>query len=337
MSATPSLRWGILGCGRIAHKLAHAMQTSSTARLIAIASRDQGRADAFAEDYSLPYAHGSYETLLANPEVEAVYIATVHPEHAEWAIKAAEAGKHILCEKPVTMNTTEAERVVAAARTHDVFFMEAFMYRWHPQFIKLTDMLASGVIGDVFQIEAHFCFKSERDPDGRLYNKALGGGALLDIGCYPMSIARRVAGIALGMPFADPTELEGSATFDPETGVDVTSSAVMSYEGKIRVELLCSIQIDKSAELKIYGSKGMLVMHNCFNCEGEIELINKPHATPPLPSDTSRPLAIYEVEAVSKYLAEREAPNMTWGDTLGNMRALDLWREAIGLRYDCDA
>ena len=190
MSETSPLRWGILGCGRIARALAKAMQATPTAQLVAITSRSQERADAFASEFDVPRSHGSYEAVLANPEVEAVYIATVHPEHAEWAIKAAEAGKHILCEKPVTMNLGEAEQVIAAAEANKVFFMEAFMYRWHPQFAKVVEILQSGMLGELRLIESHFCFHPEYKPTDRLFNKGLGGGAILDIGCYPMSMAR---------------------------------------------------------------------------------------------------------------------------------------------------
>ena len=136
------LKWGLLASGRIANAFAKGVLASQNGQLVAVGSRSQEKADEFAKQYDIPNRHGSYEALLADPEVDAVYISTPHPGHAEWAIKAAEAGKHILCEKPITMNASQAMAVIEAARQNDVFLMEAFMYRCHPQTEKLRELLA---------------------------------------------------------------------------------------------------------------------------------------------------------------------------------------------------
>ncbi len=136
-----TLHWGILGAGTIAKTFARALSGSTTGKLVAIASRTRQKAEAFAQEFNIPHAHGSYERLLADPEVKAVYIAAIHPEHAPWAIRAAEAGKHILCEKPLGMNFAQAMAIVEAARLNDVFLMEAFMYRCHPQTQRLLELL----------------------------------------------------------------------------------------------------------------------------------------------------------------------------------------------------
>src|SRR5262249_55744447 len=154
--------------------------------------------------FHLPHEHGSYPELLANPAVDAVYIATPHPEHAAWAIRCAEAGKHILCEKPLTMSLAETETVVAAARAHDVFLLEAFMYLSHPLTSQWLQLLKDGAIGDLQVIQSSFSFRADWQPAGRLLNPALGGGGILDVGCYPVSLARLAAGMALGQPFAEP-------------------------------------------------------------------------------------------------------------------------------------
>src|SRR3954466_6670488 len=174
------LRWGILGTGRIASAFAAALAETDSGTLVAVASRDQATADRFGDKFGVPHRHAAYELLLADPDVDAVYIATPHPHHAEWAIRTAEAGKHILCEKPLTLNQPTSMAVVDAARRNDVFLMEAFMYRCHPQTQELVALIRGGAIGEVRLIEATFSFRSGSAPDSRLYSNALGGGGILD-------------------------------------------------------------------------------------------------------------------------------------------------------------
>ena len=180
------LRWGIIGTGGIAHRFAQGVQHSKTGELIAVGSRRQETADAFAKEFGVPHRHASYEALLADEDVDAIYVSTPHPMHAEWAIKSAEAGKHILCEKPLAINHAEAMAVVEAARENDVFLMEAFMYRCHPQMRRVVELVREGAIGRVCMIQATFSFQGGTDPKSRLMNNALGGGGILDVGCYPV-------------------------------------------------------------------------------------------------------------------------------------------------------
>ena len=219
-----SLSWGILGTGRIAGVFAQQLSQSKTGKLIAVGSRTQASADKFVAEYHVPRGHDTYGALLADSQVQAVYIATPHTLHAEWCIHAAEAGKHILCEKPLTLNHTEAISVVEAARKHNVFLMEAFMYRCHPQTAKLVELLREKVIGEVRIIHASFGFHRDFNPQVRLFKNALGGGGILDVGCYTVSMSRLVAGIATGKSFADPLEVHGCAHFAP-TGVDTWATA----------------------------------------------------------------------------------------------------------------
>src|SRR4028119_1028951 len=160
--------WGILGTGNIARTFAKAVGESKTGRLVAIGSRSQESADKFGSEFEVLHRHATYEELLSNPEVQAVYISTPHPQHAEWAIKTADAGKHILCEKPLTMNYPEAMAVVEAAVRNDVFLMEAFMYRCHPQTARLVELVREGSIGDVRVIESNFSFNTDANRSHRL-------------------------------------------------------------------------------------------------------------------------------------------------------------------------
>src|SRR5665213_296809 len=203
------LNWGILSTGNIAAKFAQGVLDSKTGRLAAVASRSISSAKQFASQYKIPQAYGSYLDILKDPQVEAVYIGTPHPFHAQWAIAAAKAGKHILCEKPLAMNAADADRIIQAAKRHKVFLMEAFMYRCHPQTAKVAELIRKGVIGKVRHIQASFCLNRPYDSQGRLFNPKLGGGAILDIGCYPASFSRLVAGAAHGKAFMEPIKIEG--------------------------------------------------------------------------------------------------------------------------------
>src|SRR5688572_32176004 len=206
MSTTPPaggrLNWGILGTGSIAGTFAEFLPASKTGNLLAVASRAPDRAARFAREWGVPRHYASYEALLADPDVRAVYVSTPHPQHKQWATRAAAAGKHVLCEKPLCLNHADAAAVIDAARAHGVFLMEAFMYRCHPQTRKLIDLLRGGAIGEVRAVHAAFSFRAPFDPASRLFNKALGGGGILDVGCYPVSMARLVAGVAAGADFA---------------------------------------------------------------------------------------------------------------------------------------
>jgi predicted dehydrogenase len=235
------LNWGILSTGNIASKFAQGVLDSQTGRLAAVASRSLTSAKQFAGQYKIPKAYGSYPEILNDPKVEAVYIGTPHPFHARWAIAAAKAGKHILCEKPLAMNFLEAKKIIKAVKRHQVFLMEAFMYRCHPQTALVAELIRKGTIGKVRHIQASFCLNRPYDPKGRLFNRKLGGSAILDIGCYPASFSRLVAGAAQGKAFVEPTTVEGSGRIGV-SGVDEWSEATLKFPGGITAELLCSVR-----------------------------------------------------------------------------------------------
>jgi predicted dehydrogenase/aryl-alcohol dehydrogenase-like predicted oxidoreductase len=332
------LAWGIISTGRIAHTFAKGLAESKTGKLVAIGSRTQAAAQAFGEEFGAPHRHGSYEDLLADPEVEAVYIATPHPMHAEWAIKAAEASKHILCEKPLALNYPQAMAIVQAARRHDVFLMEAFMYRCHPQIAKLVELIREKAIGDVCLIQATFSFRSGFDPKGRLFSNALGGGGILDVGCYCTSIARLVAGAALGRDCAEPLEVKGVAHVG-ETRVDEYAVAVMRFPGDILAYVATGARLSQENVVRISGTEGSIFLGSPWfgGPEGEIVVHRQGEKEPRVVNARcSTGLYALEADAVAENLERRQArpPAMTWEDTLGNMRTLDRWRESIGLLYD---
>jgi predicted dehydrogenase/diketogulonate reductase-like aldo/keto reductase len=341
---TSRIAWGVLGTGGISHTFARGLAKSRTGTLVAAGSRSQKSADAFAHEFGEVRAHGSYEALLADPAVQAVYIGTPHPTHAEWCVKAARAGKHILCEKPLTLNHAEAMVVAEAAREHGVFLMEAFMYRCHPQTAKLVELVQSGAIGKVGVIQATFSFHAGYNAEGRLFKNELGGGGILDVGCYTTSIARLVAGAAQGLPFVNPSRLTGFARLDPAEGTDLYAIASAEFPGGILAQLATGVQLNQDTGLRVFGSEGSLHLPTPYLMAREggrtsIFLTRKGSASPEeIVIETPEYLYALEADSVGDALAQgrRESPHMTVADTLGNMAALDAWRASAGLTYESE-
>jgi predicted dehydrogenase len=335
------LRWGIVSTGAIAGTLARALGNSKTCQLVAVASRTSESAARFAREFGVPHAHGSYEALLADPEVDVVYIATPHPSHAQWAIAAARAKKHILCEKPLAMNHGEVSAVVRAAREHDVFLMEAFMYRCHPQTRELVRLLRAGALGQVRAIHASFGFNGVFPATSRITNNELGGGGILDVGCYPVSMARLVAGVALGQPFSEPLEVHAVGHVGQSSRVDEYTVAICKFPGEILATLATAVHLLQDNVVRIFGSEGQLLLREPWlpargRDFSEI-VIERPGRDP----ETIRVEAPqgpyeYEVDAVAANIEARETCEMTLTDSLGNAQTLDRWRRAIGVTYTAD-
>jgi len=338
------LRWGILSTGRIAGIFAQGLKESKTGTLVAVGSRSAEAAVRFGNEFGVPvgHRHASYEALLADPEVEAVYIAPPHTFHAEWAIKTAEAGKHVLCEKPMAINHAEAMAVVEAARRNDVLLMEAFMYRCHPQTAHLVRLIRDGAIGEVRSIQAAFSFQSGFDPKARLWNPELGGGGILDVGCYPVSLARLIAGAASGRDFLDPVKVTGTARLS-ESGVDEVAVGCLEFPGGIVAEVATGVGVQMDNVARIYGTKGWLLLPSPWGMKGAgtyTIVVHRQGASGPeeITGEADRGSYACEADALCEGIARRRAapPAMTPEDTLGNMRACDRWREAIGLVYDLE-
>jgi predicted dehydrogenase/aryl-alcohol dehydrogenase-like predicted oxidoreductase len=333
------LRWGILGTGRIAHSFAAALAESDSGALVAVASRDQAAADRFGDEFDVPSRHAAYDLLLADPQVEAVYIAAPHPYHAQWAIRAAEAGKHILCEKPLTLNHPTAMAVVDAAQRNDVFLMEAFMYRCHPQTQKLVDLILEGAIGRVRVIEATFSFASPSAPGSRLYSRALGGGGILDVGGYCTSMARLIAGAASGLRESlDPVEVHAAGHIG-ETGVDEYTAAVLKFPGDIIAQVSAGIAVGQDSAVRVYGTEGSLVLPSPWFAGGERQSVihlTSAGQTQVLVDEHPKSAYAFEADTVARDIEARQAtwPAMSHDDTLGNMKTLDRWRRAIALDYE---
>lgn len=342
-TAAPPLRWGILATGHIAGVFARGLRSAQAGHLVAVGSRDVDSARRFGDAHGIDpaHAHGGATALLADETVEAVYVATPHPFHHDAVLAALAAGKHVLCEKPIGMSLAEVDAMQAAAREHGRTLMEAWMYRCHPQTLRLQDLLRDGVIGEPRHVQAAFSFNAPFDPAGRLWNKALGGGGILDVGGYPLSYARMVAGVAQGVGFVEPETLHGVGVVHPETGTDVRASAVAHFPGGMTAELSCGTDVQQQNVVRIYGSAGHIVVPSPFVITRDIapttiEVWRDEAKMPVVETITpDRDLYAYEADAFAAAVraGQGEVPPSTWADTRGNLAGLLDWCAQVGVHY----
>jgi len=243
-----SIRWGILGTGRIAGDLAADLALLPDADLVAVGSRRQATADVFGDRFDVPHRHGSYEALVADPEVDVIHVATPHPFHAEHATMALQEGTAVLCEKPLTINADEADALIATARDHDVFLMEAMWTRFLPAMDAVRDAVENE-LGDLHLLETDIGAPTPFDPEHRMYNPDLGGGALLDLGIYPIAFAFELLG--------PPDDITSSALIGT-TGVDEQCAAVFSYDDGAQAIWHASMRADAGRTCSIAGPEGRL-------------------------------------------------------------------------------
>jgi len=245
------IHWGILGTGAIAGKFAQGLAALPDASLVAVGSRTQSAADAFARQFNVPRRHASYEALVNDPAVNAIYVATPHPLHAENTLMALKAGKPVLCEKPFAINARQAKSVIQKARAKKLLVMEAMWTRFLPIMVRLREMVARDIIGDLRMLTADFGFRAP-ERTGRLFDPALGGGALLDVGIYPVSLA--------SMLFGPPSQIAGVAELGP-TGVDEQAAITLKHPGGQLAVLHAAIQTSTPMEACLLGSKGKIKLH----------------------------------------------------------------------------
>lgn len=327
---TRIIRWGILGTGRIARDFANGLRATPDAVLAAVGSRSVDSATSFASAFEAPLAFGSYEELVACPDIDIIYIATPHPMHAANAILALRAGKAVLCEKPFAMNRREAGEMVALARAKNLFLMEAMWTRFMPALAEVKRIIASGEIGTVTQLHADFGFSATPDPAHRVNDPTLGGGALLDLGIYPLSIACALLG---------PVDAVQAQAIMGETGVDLTTAFTMRHAGNTLSVCSCSLRARAPSELVVSGTLGSVRMHRMFHMAESItvDLLDGPSRTISTPWIGNG----YAHEAIEAGRCLRagllESPTMTHDETLAIMGLLDTIRKQIGLRYLADA
>lgn len=333
-SSTP-FRWAVLGPGAIARRFASQLPDSEHGVLVAVGSSSPERARAFAEEFPLqgPALVGDYEQVLASDEVDAVYVSTVHTGHARLAAAALEAGKHVLVEKPLTPNSGTTMALLDLAARSGKVLLEAYMYRFHPQTVRVLELVAEGAIGELVHVDASFAFDTG-SRSGRLFDTATAGGGILDVGCYPLSLARFVAGAAAGRPSLEPASLTGRGTIG-ETGVDEWAVAELSFPGGATASLRTGVRLADPQSATITGSRGVIRLSDPWGLGEEQVIELDVVGEEPRRLEIPRASA-YALEADALVRAAREGaevPELTAENSLGQARALDAWREELSLRF----
>jgi predicted dehydrogenase len=321
-----TVRWGILGAGSIAKRFTEGAQSLPDAQVIAVGSRTQEKADAFADEFNIPHRHVSYEALVADPDVDVIYVATPHPMHKENTLLALNAGKPVLCEKPFTINAREAEEAVRTAREKRLFLMEGMWTRFFPAMYEVRRLIKEGAIGEVRMLQADFGFRGAVNPESRLFNPALGGGALLDVGVYVVSLSSMVLGA--------PDRVTGLATM-VETGVDEAAGIVLGYpQGQIAV-LSTAVRVNTPWEAAILGTEGRILIHNAWWKPERFTLVRSGQPNETIESKSESTGFNYEAAEVGRCLRQGklESDVMPLDETVSIMRTLDTLRAQWGLKY----
>ena len=332
-------RWGIIGSGNIADAFAHSIKYCQNSELISIFGRNSETVSQFSTKFDInPYL--DLHDFLSSNEIDAVYIATPHNSHYFYSLEAIKSNKHVLCEKPLTMNYLESMTLLNLAKEAKVFLMEAYMYRTHPQTFNMLEHL------DLFKntkekifIESSFGFSAELPKEHRLRNPLLGGGAILDVGCYPLSMAKLIAGSLQGLLFADPESIHATGRLD-ETGVDLQSEAHLVFSDKIEAKISCAIDEEYSNDLKIKNEAIELVIEQPWHCgqfqdgNSSIKIFDSGVLVKEVPYIDKVGLFTREIDHASSCIQENKLESMlvSHADTLSNMLWLDKWRQELSIK-----
>jgi len=323
---TNKVKWGIIGLGKIANKLASDLQLSSNAELYGVASRDLEKAKEFSEKYKTSKYYGSYEELVRDPAVDVIYVATPHAFHFENTMLCLTNGKHVLCEKPMGMDVKEVEAMIAEVKARNLFLMEGLWTRFIPAAEKLLELLDQKIIGDILFVRADFGFKSEFNPEGRLYNKKLGGGSLLDIGIYPIYFSL----LTLGKP----SRIQAMARMT-STGVDSYCSMLFDYKNDAKAVLECTIEADTPTEAYVYGTKGHIKVHTRFHHPEKLSVYKNKELVKEIELKYSGFGYLHEIEEVNRCVKHKqiESPKFSHQMSLDLATLIDRVRNEIGLIY----
>ena len=326
------IRWGILGTGGIANTFAKGVSFLPDTEVVAVGSRKQDTADAFADQYNIPHRHASYAALANDPDVDAIYVCTPHPMHKDAVMLSLQGGKAVLCEKPFTINAAEAEEMIRYARTHKLFLMEAMWTRFLPVMGKVRELIAQGAIGDVRAVMADFGFRTDFNPQSRLLAPELGGGALLDVGVYVTSFASMVLGGKLAPRIVSQADLG-------QTGVDEQSAFVLGYpQGRLAM-LFCAVRTESPHEAIVMGEKGRIKVHAPFYHSTRLTLSvsGKDDQVIDVPYEGNG--FNYEIAEVTRCLraGKLESDILPLDETLAVMQTLDAVRAPWGLKYPSES
>ena len=323
-AAAGKINWGVLGCAGIAERaFIPAVLKSRNGVLAAIASRDESRAADCARRFGFLRAHRTYQELVDDPSVDAVYNPLPNDLHAEWSIRAMRAGKHVLCEKPMALDAPEARAMIQAADASGVLLMEGFMYKFHPQIGKTLELIGAGAIGEPRSVHSSFTFRFERDGSNYRWSPAQGGGALYDVGCYTISIARLVLG-------AEPIAVSAAAHIDPATGVDMTTAVLLEFPGARFAQCEASFESHFQSRLLVVGTDGLLRLERAFSAKDfdvAVEIV-RGDAVEAVPVRKAG-MFVLMIEHFGEAVLGEAPLRFPASDAWNNMRAIDACFESI--------
>ncbi len=334
------IKWGILGTGAIAKAFADALQETE-GELVAVASQSLQRAEDFSKSYNCTAIEG-YQSLISLPEVEAIYVATPHTSHFELSAECLRNKKAVLCEKPMTINATETMALIDISRKNNTLLMEAFMYKIHPQTQQVMKVIQENLTSPL-SIRAEFCFSVDVPESHRLVNKELGGGSILDIGCYPMSISRHAVGAVNGKNFMNPVSIEGQGELNSQ-GIDLNASAKLVFEDGSLAEIKSATNLSSASDVEISDGKTTVVLNQPWHCgefterKSQITLKKSNGDKESIDITTDKGLYALEIDHFSENLKNHntESDLIPHNDSHGNMIALDTWRKELKVVYDED-
>ena len=335
-----AIRWGILGTGAIAKAFAEAIQETE-GDLIAVASNTKQRAEEFVKDYQCEPVEG-YHNLISNPAINAVYVATPHTSHFELSAECLRNKKAVLCEKPMTMNATETMALIDLSRKHNTLLMEAFMYKIHPQTQKIISLVKDRLQGPL-QIKANFCFSVDVPETHRLVNKDLGGGSILDIGCYPTSISRYVVGAINNKGFMNPISFKAEGELNSQ-GIDLNASAKLKFEDGSVAEIKSATNKQTETDVVISDNQLSLIVNQPWHCgeftdrKSDIRILNKDGTEEKYEIETEKGLYAIQIDHFSELFNNRSIESLLipHNDSHGNMISLDSWRKELKVFYKED-
>ncbi len=319
------IRWGVAATGGIARGFAQGLAETDDAKTVAVASRSAERAESFGAEFDIPHRHASYEDLAADDDVDVVYVATPHSRHEADTLLCLEAGKHVLCEKPFALNAVQAQRMVDTARERNLFVMEAIWSRFLPAYVILGELLAEAAIGEIDSVDADFGLQFPWDPSHRLFDLALGGGALLDLGIYPLQLASLVLGA--------PTQVHAVGALGT-TGADEHVAAVLAHERGALATIRAATRVNLECTARVAGSDGVIDLPAFMHCPDSLTI-----TTPRGVERRDAPIVgqglRYQVGEVHRCLRAGavESPAIRHAETLSLAATMDRIREQIGVRY----
>jgi predicted dehydrogenase len=317
---TERLRVGILSTAKINNAILTGARASAGAEVVAVASRDRGRAEAYAAEKGIPGAHGSYEELLADEGVEAVYVPLPNSMHLPWSVQALEAGKHVLCEKPLAPRGADVEAAFDAAERSGRILMEGFMWRFHPATERVVELIEGGAIGALRVVRAAFGFTLDPAADNVRWSSELEGGALMDVGCYCVSALRLLAG--------EPRQVSAEAVAGGD-GVDARMAAVLRFDGDVLGTFDCSFDVPYRAGLEVVGETGTIVSLDPWHGQSPEVRILRPDTEPEdVPVEAADPYA-RELDDLARAIREGREPRLGRADAVGQARTIEaLYRAA---------